>query len=67
MEMTQTTQIKVGDRIRFRSPTRNQDRTVWRTVNGFWPNTDKPTVRFNGWPDFVVYRDEITEIEPKNL
>ena len=55
--------IKIGDKIKFRSPTRNGSISVWRKVNGFWGSTLMPMVRFNGWINFVVKLSEITEIE----
>lgn len=54
--------INIGDRIRFRSPTRDGTRTVWRVVNGFWASGE-PTVRYYGWDNFVVHLDEILEVE----
>jgi len=55
--------IKIGDRIKFKSPTRNGSISVWRKVNGFWGITLMPMVRFNGWSNFVVKLSEITAIE----
>ena len=55
--------IKIGDRIKFKSPTRNGSISVWRKVNGFWSPTKMPMVRFNGWSNFVVKLSEIIEIE----
>lgn len=54
--------LAVGDRITFRSPTRNGSPKLTRIVNGFWPN-GMPTVRANGCPNFVVDAHEIHEIE----
>ena len=62
MEM-QMTNIKVGDRIQFRSITRWNSRTVWRKVNGFWAGRG-PTVRFGGWGNFIVRWDEIVDVDP---
>ena len=54
--------IRIGDRIKFRSPTfSGPTGAVWRKVNGF--SNGKPTVRFNTWPDFVVRKSEIIEID----
>ena len=54
--------IRIGDRIKFRSPTLSGPTgAVWRKVNGF--SNGKPTVRFNTWPDFVVRKSEIIEID----
>ena len=55
--------IKIGDRIKFKSPTRNGSISVWRKVVGFWGTTSMPMVRFNGWSNFVVKLSEITAIE----
>lgn len=53
--------IKVGDRITFRSPTRDGCRTATRVVNGFYAgDTSLPTVRYNGWAKFAVRQWEIT-------
>lgn len=51
--------IKVGDRIRFRSPTRSSDEQVWRKVVGL----DPFRVRFQGWSEFQVHDDEISDHE----
>ena len=59
--MIEIDQIKVGDRIKFRSPTRSGNKAVWRVVNGHWPDTKWPTVRFDGWNDFVVRPHEIID------
>lgn len=56
--------IQEGDRITFRSPTRNGNRKLTRVVNGFWPN-GLPTVRAHGWDRFVVAAHEIQEVIPK--
>ena len=53
--------IKVGDRIRFRSPTRHSDKQVWRTVTAVNP----VCVRFQGWAEFQVHADEISDHRPK--
>ncbi len=55
--------INVGDRIKFRAVTRDGAKAVWRIVNGHWMDTGQPTVRFNGWGNFVVRFIEITEVE----
>jgi hypothetical protein len=47
--------IRVGDRIQFRSPTRDGARTVWRKVVALNPIR----VRFQGWSEFQVHDDEI--------
>jgi hypothetical protein len=57
------TKIKVGDLIKFCSPTRNGTRTVWRVVNGHWCDTNMPTVRYMGWANFAVRLREIIEVE----
>ena len=62
-EYSVTDTIKIGDRIKFRSPTfSGPTGAVWRKVNGF-SNDGKPTVRFNTWPDFVVRKHEIIQID----
>lgn len=62
LDKDRLTTIKIGDRIRFRAATRASDREVWRKVNGF-ANGGQPTVRFHGWPDFVVRWHEISDVE----
>ena len=59
--MTTREKIKIGDRIKFRALTRYSHETVWRKVNGFWNGC--PTVRYQGYGDFVVRLEEILEIE----
>jgi len=58
--------LKVGDRIKFRAVTRSGAPAVWRKVNGFWFGTNEPTVRYHGWPNFVVKLNEILETEKKD-
>lgn len=53
--------IEVGDRIIFRSATRSGNFKANRIVNGF-RSGGKPTVRFNGFHDFVVRPDEIMDV-----
>jgi hypothetical protein len=62
--MYQICNVKVGDRIKFKAVTRWSGRAVWRNVNGFDLNA-RPTVRFGGWPDFVVRLNEILEVRVK--
>jgi len=68
--------LKVGDRIQFRAITRSGAPMAWRKVNGFWDDPDlddypwdiiplKPTVRYNGWHNFIVKLNEILEIEKR--
>jgi len=63
-------EIKVGDLIKFTATTKSSCQTVQRTVNGFTPEgwykdhkLVKPTVRYHGWPDFIVSYHEILEVE----
>jgi len=55
--------IHIGDSIKFKAPTRNSNKAVWRKVNGFWGDTNMPTVRFEGWSDFAVKIHEIIEVD----
>jgi hypothetical protein len=55
--------VKVGDRIKFRSPTRVSDRTVTRKVVSLDP-LGRPCVVYEGWSDFVVRWDEVQEVLP---
>lgn len=57
-------EIKIGDRIKFRSPTRWGDNVAIRKVNGFWGDTDMPTVRFGNYGNFAVRLDEVIEVYP---
>ena len=57
--------VKEGDRITFRSPTRDGNRKLTRVVNGFWGDTDMPTVRAYGWDRFAVRPHEIIEVQAK--
>ena len=61
--MNKIEKIEVGDRIKFKAATRNSNNTVWRKVNGFWPDTSMPTVRFEGWSNFAVRLGEVIEVE----
>jgi len=70
--MNYTTDIEVGDRIRFTSPCRDGRPNVWRVVTGFWKvfNADgctvayvEPTVRYHGCGNFIVHWNEIDEHE----
>jgi hypothetical protein len=55
--------IQIGDSIKFKAPTRNSNKAVWRKVNGFFGHTTMPTVRFEGWSAFVVRLGEVLEVE----
>lgn len=55
--------LDIGDRIQFRAVTRWCDSKVWRKVNGFWGDDDKPTVRFGGCGNFIVHHHEIVTVE----
>ncbi len=53
-------QIKIGDRIQFRSVTRHSDATVWRVVTGVEFGGQRVIqVRYHGWGDFQVRNREI--------
>lgn len=58
---TEIANIRLGDRITFRSPTRDGTKTLTRVVNGFWVNGN-PTVRAHGWSNFVVAAHEISQV-----
>lgn len=53
--------VQVGDSIKFKAMTRDSYKTATRKVNGFWSN-GCPTVRYQGWSDFVVARHEIISL-----
>lgn len=53
--------IKAGDRIKFKAITRWSSRAVWRKVTGVSPCVQ---VRYGGWPHFYVRDHEIIEHEP---
>jgi hypothetical protein len=55
--------IQIGDSIKFKAPTRNSNKAVWRKVNGFFGYTTMPTVRFEGWSNFVVRLNEIIDVD----
>lgn len=55
--------LKIGDRIKFKATTRSGSRTVWRKITGFYGNTNLPTVRYDGWNNFLVYHHEILDVE----
>lgn len=52
--------FKTGQAIVFKSPTRNGNFKAKRIINGSFRGL--PTVRFNGWHDFVIRQNEIIEI-----
>ncbi len=63
--------IEIGDRITFKAVTRNSHRKATRAVNGAYPfyfpqdGPFLPTVRYEGWSDFVVKESEIIEVHKK--
>lgn len=61
------TEINIGDRIKFKSATRDGNRAAWRKVTGFWNYgplyKGEPTVTYKGWSDFLVHPFEILEVE----
>tara|TARA_R110000764_G_scaffold112939_1_gene200078 strand:+ start:438 stop:614 length:177 start_codon:yes stop_codon:yes gene_type:complete len=54
------TNFKIGQRITFKSPTRNGNVKATRIING--TINGLPTVRFNGWVNFIIRQNEIIEI-----
>lgn len=54
-----TTEIKVGDRVRFKAVCRWNTRTEWRLVVAI----DPIRVRFAGWSHFQLRDHEISETE----
>lgn len=52
--------FEIGDTIIFKSPTRNGNIKATRKINGTFNGL--PTVRFNGWADFVIKQNEILDI-----
>ena len=55
-----TMEFKQGKRITFKSPTRNGNIKATRIINGTFNGL--PTVRFNGWVNFVIRQNEIIKI-----
>jgi hypothetical protein len=53
-------QFKQGQKITFKSPTRNGNIKATRVINGTLNGL--PTVRFNGWVNFVIRQNEIIKI-----
>lgn len=53
-------QFKLGQRITFKSPTRDGCIKATRVINGVYNGL--PTVRFNGWSEFVIRENEIINI-----
>jgi hypothetical protein len=53
-------QFKTGQRITFKSPTRHGNFKATRIINGTFNGL--PTVKFNGWPAFVIKENEIINI-----
>ena len=54
------TNFKIGQTIVFKSPTRDGNFKAKRIINGNFKGL--PTVKFNGWHDFVIRKNEIIEI-----
>ena len=52
--------FKQGQKITFKSPTRSGNVKATRIINGAFNGL--PTVRFNGWVNFVIRQNEIIEI-----
>ena len=52
--------FKIGQTIIFKSPTRGGNFKAKRIINGNFKGL--PTVKFNGWHDFVIRANEIIEI-----
>ena len=55
-----TMEFKQGQIITFKSPTRSGNVKAIRVINGTFNGL--PTVRFNGWSNFVIRQKEIIEI-----
>ena len=55
-----TMEFKTGQIITFKSPTRSGNIKAKRIINGTFNGL--PTVRFNGWSNFVIRQNEIIEI-----
>ena len=53
--------IKIGDRIEFKALTFYKSNKSIRKVNGF-NRKGLPTVKFEGWEDFVLTEKEIIRI-----
>ncbi len=52
--------FKTGQKITFKSPTRSGNIKATRIINGTFNGL--PTVRFNGWVNFVIRQKEIIKI-----
>ncbi len=62
--MENTMQIEKGDRITFSPVCRwHGGGKISRIVNGFEGNF--VTVRFGGWPEFLIRRNEIMSVEKR--
>jgi hypothetical protein len=57
-------EFKLGQRITFKSPTRDGCIKATRVINGSFRGL--PTCRFNGWNAFVVREHEIININQLN-
>ncbi len=53
-------EFKTGQKITFKSPTRSGNIKATRIINGTFNGL--PTVRFNGWVNFVIRQKEIIKI-----
>ena len=54
--------FNIGDTIEFKSPTRSGNYKATRKINGTWGEKKLPTVRFNGWSNFMIKQNEIIDI-----
>lgn len=52
--------FKIGQTIVFKSPTRSGNFKAKRIINGNFRGL--PTVKFNGWHDFAIKKNEIIDI-----
>jgi hypothetical protein len=56
--------VRIGDYIRFRAACRwNGNEAATRKVNGFHKPSGRPTVRYGGYPNFVVSYGEILRVQ----
>lgn len=55
--------MRIGDLIKIQTVAHHIGADVWRVVNGF--RCDNPTVRYQGWPKFMVRADDIVEHIPQ--
>ena len=57
--------MQIGDRLTFKAATRDRHRKATRVIVGF-DEYRRPLVRYAGWDNFIVRKNEIISVEQGN-